>query len=294
MQTLSEIRELLAAAGVRPRKRLGQCFLIDGNLMGKLLELAAPTGGETILEVGAGTGSLTEELLSRAGRVVAVEMDSALAGIIRRRLGERDDLTLLNCDVLAGKHALSPAVLGELPGGEVHLLANLPYASAVPVIVNCLLQSWRALRGGGVSFARLTFTIQRELAERLTAGVGAEHYGPVAVVSALLATATPGRMVPPSAFWPRPKVDSRMLRLDFDPAAAELLAEARTLSAVLAATFGQRRKRIAAAARRRDLPFEAKAFLAALDAAGIDSGARPEQVPPQAFRELANTLAGPT
>ena len=292
MQTLSEIRELLAAAGVRPRKRMGQCFLIDGNLIRKLLELAELSGGETVLEVGAGTGSLTEELLSRAARVVAVEIDSALAGVVRQRLGASDRLTVLNCDVLAGKRALSPAVVAELPAGEVHLVANLPYGCAVPVVVNCLLHSWRAVRCGESSFARLTFTVQRELGKRLTAPVGGDHYGPVAVISALLARATPGRTVPASAFWPRPKVSSRMLRLDFDAAAAELLDEARTLSDVLAATFGQRRKKIAAAARRRDLPFDAGAFLAALDAAGIDRDARPEQVPPPAFRELANALAG--
>ena len=291
MQTLSQIRELLAAAGVRPRKRLGQCFLIDGNLTRKLLELAELSGGETVLEVGAGTGSLTEELLSRAARVVAVEMDAALAGVVGRRLGGSDRLTVLNCDVLAGKHALSPTVVAQLTAGEVHLVANLPYGSAVPVVVNCLLHSWSAVRGGQSSFARLTFTVQQELAERLTAPVGGSHYGPAAVVSALLARARPGRAVPASAFWPRPKVSSRMLRLDFDAAAAKLLDETRVLSDVLAATFGQRRKKIAAAARRRDLPFDPGAFLAALDAAGIDRNARPEQVPPPAFRELANALA---
>ena len=299
VQKLSEIRELLLSAGKRPQGRLGQRFLIDANLMSKLLELAELAGDETVLEVGAATGSLTEELLERAGRVVAVELDSKLAEILLRRLGGRERLTVLNCDVLAGKHALAGEVLGELAGEDsVHLVANLPYNIAVPLILNCLLLSWRAVRpevgrdpAGAVTFGRLTFTIQRELAERLTAEAGG-GYGPAAVIVALLARATPGRAVGPEALWPRPKVDSQILRLDFEPDRAGRLADAAVLSQVLSMTFGQRRKKIIAAARRKDLPFGGEAFLAALDRAGIDRSARPEQVPPAGFLALANTLAG--
>ena len=294
MQTLSEIRALLDAAGLSPRRSLGQCFLIDGNLMGKLVELAELTGDQTVLEVGAGTGSLTEELLDRAAAVVAVEMDAGLAGILRDRLGGCEKLALLNCDVLAGKHAIAGEVLNELgKAGEAHLVANLPYNAAIPIILNCLLYSWRALHTGrGIRFSRLTFTVQRELAQRLTAGPGGKEYGPAAVVARLLASATLGRIIPPAAFWPRPKVTSQMLRLDFDPAAAEALADAKVLLAVLSATFGQRRKKIAAAGKRRDAPFDSSVFLPALAAAGIDPNARPQQVAPESFRTLANVLAG--
>ena len=302
MQTLSEIRSLLAAAGRQPRKRLGQHFLIDANLMSRLLDLAGLTGEETVLEVGPATGSLTEELLRRARRVVAVEADVHLAEILQRRLGGNEALTVLARDVLAGKRALAPEVLellSEAP--QVDLMSNLPYHVAVPVIVNCLLSSWAAVRGrsaGGVRpvcFRRLTFTVQRELAERLTAGPGGGGYGPASVVVGLLARVRPGRSIPPAAFWPRPKVHSQMLSLDFDPAAAERLRDAPMLEAVLSAAFGQRRKKIAAVARRRGLAFSGEAFLSALGEAGVDPDLRPEQVPPGAYRDIANILvaAGP-
>lgn len=298
MQKLSEIKALLAARGHRPRRGLGQSFLIDPNLMGKLLELADLTGRETVLEVGAATGSLTEELLERADRVVAVEVDKALVAILRQRLGGRENLTVVHGDALAGKHALAPAVLTALaPGRGVHLVANLPYSAAVPVVVNCLLCSWRAARAPGstpVGFERLTFTVQKELADRLTAGPGGGDYGRVSVIAALLARAQAGRTMSPQAFWPRPKVHSQMLRLDFDAAAAAGVADAESLLTVLSATFGLRRKKIATAARSRDFPYPRGRFLAALASAGIDPALRPQQVDPGQFRALANALSGET
>jgi 16S rRNA (adenine1518-N6/adenine1519-N6)-dimethyltransferase len=187
-------------------------------------------------------------------------------------------------------------VLAELSGaGVVHLVSNLPYSVAVPVIVNCLLSSWRTVAGGepaggAVRFDRLTFTVQRELAQRLTARPGGGHYGPASVIVSLLSRATLGREIPPTAFWPRPKVRSQMVRLDFDAAGAARLADAGALSTVLSATFGLRRKKLSAAARCRGFPYEREAFLSALAEAGVDARQRPEQVGPQGFLAVANVL----
>ena len=311
MQRLSDIREILAQAGQEPRKRWGQNFLIDGNLLGKLVELAALTGREVVLEVGPGTGTLTEELLPRAGRVVCVEVDRGLADLLRGRLAAQANFRLVEADVLDGKHALSARALSAVAearrelaaSAPAHLVSNLPYNAAVPVVLNALLLSWAAARpaeagGAGaapeapepVLFERLTFTVQKELAQRLLARAGSDAYGPASVLVALLARATPGRTLPPEAFWPRPRVTSQMLRLDFDAPAAAKLADAPTLQAVLSATFGQRRKMLSTSARRRDLPWPAERFLQALAAAGIEPSLRPEQVEPQAFLRLANAL----
>jgi len=293
MQTLREIRRLLEEAGLRPRKQFGQSFLIDGNLLGKLVELAELTGGETVLEVGPGTGSLTEELLDRAATVVAVEIDRGLCDLLRRRLGDRGTLTLIRGDVLAGKHALSPAVLAAV-GPGTHLVSNLPYNIATPLVVECLLQSWRAAHredAATSSFERLTFTVQREVADRLRAPPGSGDYGAVSVVAALLGSVRTDRAVPASAFWPRPNVESRIVRIDFDRAGAERLDDAETLMALLALAFGQRRKQIHSLVRRPRRRFLAEALEAALARAGIEPTGRPEQVSPEKYLTMANALS---
>ena len=160
-------------------------------------------------------------------------------------------------------------------------------------MANGLLQSWRVLRGQGAAcrFDRLTFTVQREVADRLAAGPASHAYGLLSVLVALLGRLTPGPAVPASAFWPAPKVASRMMRIDFDPQAAGRLADADVLQAALALAFGQRRKQIGAIARKGTRHFSAQALTAALDAAGIDPRARAERVPPEQFLALANDLA---
>ncbi|MHC4982672.1 MAG: 16S rRNA (adenine(1518)-N(6)/adenine(1519)-N(6))-dimethyltransferase RsmA [Planctomycetota bacterium] len=294
MQTQTEIRQLVEAAGLRLRRRLGQSFLIDRNLMVKLLELAELAGEETVLEVGPATGSLTEELLERAGRVVAVEIDRGLFEILQSRLGGRERLTLMRCDVLAGKRAISPAVLGAL-GPRAHMVANLPYNVATPLTAECLISSWRAERAAsdsqssGTIFERLTFTVQQELADRLTAAPGSHRYGPVSVIVALLGRPTFGPAVPASAFWPRPKVSGRILRIDLRVENAGRL-DAQLLRTLLAQAFGHRRKMIGHLLRRSDTA-RGGATAAAMEEAKIDRRLRPEDITPEQYLTWSNAIA---
>jgi len=283
---------MLGASGLRPRKALGQNFLIDLNLMHKLLDLAAPLADKTVLEVGPGTGSLTEDLLDRAGHVVAVELDRDLHELLVRRLADRPNLTLIRGDVLADKHHVSPEVLAAL-APEAELVANLPYQTATPLVADLLVESWRARAGrtDAVRFPALTFTVQCEVADRLAAGPGSKAYGPVSVLVALLGRTTPGPVLPPEAFYPRPAVTSRMLRIDFDAPAAGRLADADALDAVLRAAFGQRRKQLGGALRAADGPYTAEALSAARAATGVDPSLRAERVAPEAYRAMANALA---
>jgi len=296
MQTLSQIRQILKDHGLASHKRLGQNFLVDRNLMAKLLDLAALTGTETVLEVGPGTGSLTEELLDRAERVVAVEIDRGFHDLLTDRLGDRENLTLLHADVLAGKHEIAPQVRAEL-GPRAHLVANLPYGIATPLLVECLLLSWASRAGQQpdqpVRLDRLTFTVQSEVADRLAAAPGSGAYGAVSVIASLLANITPGAAVPNSAFWPRPKVASRILRIDFDPDAAGRLQSADQLTTVLATAFGHRRKQILSAARQRGHKVHPDSFAAALREARIDPTVRAEDIPPLQYLRLANALSAP-
>ncbi|HDY66089.1 MAG TPA: ribosomal RNA small subunit methyltransferase A [Phycisphaerae bacterium] len=298
MQTLKEIQALLDQAGARPQKRLAQSFLIDLNLMGKLLEIAELRGNETILEVGAGTGSLTEELLraTPAGRVIAVEIDRGLAGLLRNRFAEqlsiRSNLTLIEGDVLGGKNRISPVVL-TAAGPRANLVANLPYSIATPMVAECMLESWRSLRGEGVRFDRLTFTVQHEVAERFAAAPGrraGRAYGQVSVILGLLGRVKLGPVIPPTAFWPQPKVSSRIVRVDFDAHTAGQLHDAVILRAVLNMVFTQRRKHISSTARARGAVFGPRVFSEALEKAGVNPTARAGELPPEAYRDLANVL----
>jgi len=292
MQTCSEIREILAGAGLSPNKRLGQCFMIDKNLLGKVIALADVSGDRTVLEVGPGTGTLTEELLERAGRVVAVELDGGLAGVVECRFAHRDNFTLISGDVLAGKHALSPKVKSEL-GDSADLVANLPYSIATPLIAQCLIESWQAVcagRKGCVCFDSMTFTVQQEVAGRMLANPGRRDYGPISVLAAILGKVTLGPAIPASAFWPVPKIASRALRINFDPASASMVNDVAVLSAVVSLAFGRRRKQIGSIVKHPGGLFEPPVLRSALESAGIDPISRAEQISPEQFCRFANAL----
>ncbi len=283
-QTLSEIRRLLAAANLAPRHRFGQHFLIDLNLMRKLVDAAQLSPADTVLEVGAGTGSLTELLLDRGVHVVAVEVDHGLQGILRQRLGSHPRVTLVQADVLAGKHRLNPLVLKALqaqpprPGGAYKLVANLPYQIATPLLMDALL--------AGLSFELLACTIQREVAQRLGARPGTESYGPGSVIIQSLADIIPLAILPPSAFWPRPEVQSAMVTIRPRGAGQVEIDNLPGFVEFVHRGFQQRRKML----RRLLGEWDELTILAAFRRAGVSPDARAEQLSPAAWRGLFRAL----
>lgn len=235
MQTLAQIRTLLGERGLAPRKSLGQNFLIDQNLIHKLIDAAALEPGQRVLEVGPGTGALTEALLERGARVLAIELDRGLADLLRERLVPRG-LALIEGDCLEGKRALNPEAVAALGGEPFVLIANLPYAAATP-LMHTLLVNHPECRG-------LYATIQWEVAERLTAGPGTKAYGALSLVAQALGEPRIIARLPPECFWPRPEVTSAMVGI---PRRAEPLAEdARGLAEFAHAVFVQRRKQLGA------------------------------------------------
>lgn len=320
MQTVKEIQDLLRRADAHPQKRFGQSFLIDLNQMRKILTLAnlPEDGSATVLEVGPGTGSLTEELLECSEKVVAVEIDKKLARLMKRRfitevpgraadevqpteeivgitkkrvwkIDRTEKFILIEGDVLASKSKIAPAVLGEL-GSSARLVANLPYNIATPLVAECMLESWRAVTGlGGVLFETITFTVQQEVAERFSATTGRE-YGQASVLIALLGKVTLGPVISAGSFWPQPKVASQIVHIEFDPQAATKLKDSETLQALLSMTFTQRRKRISSTAKAKGAAFAPARFAAAMKKTNIDTSARADHLPPQAYLDLANEL----
>ncbi len=292
MLTVTQMRQLLAEAGLAPLKQLGQCFLIDGNLMQRIIQTAELEAGDTVLEVGPATGSLTEDLLASAGRVVAVEIDKGLARVLGERLGNNPKLTIINGDVLAGKHAISPDVLAAV-GGQAKIVSNLPYNIATPIIVECLASSWRAMHGlpGACCFGRLVFTVQMEVADRMAAECNGSDYGPVSVIVSLLSNIARGTMIPPTAFWPKPKVTSQIMRIDFDPAGARRIPNLQILQDLLALAFGQRRKQIGTIFRKGGKGLAPGALADALATAGVPPDTRPQRITPQQFAAMAQALS---
>lgn len=239
-QTKTEIRAMLQAAGLRPLRQHGQHFLIDGNLMRKLVAAAGITSRDTVLEVGPGTGALTDLLVREAGHVVAVEIDRGLHEICRQRFASTANLTLVHRDILAGKSTVDEEVVRLLTvrqsdlGGRIMLVANLPYQVATPLLVDLLM--------GDLAVSPMCFTVQAEVADRLTASPGNKDYGPVSVFMQAMARTERIARVPPSAFWPEPQVDSAMLRIDLREEDRPSPPVRKQLSTVVHHCFNHRRK----------------------------------------------------
>lgn len=279
-QTISQIRALLAAAGCAPQKRFGQNFLIDLNLMRKLVLAAEVSPADVVLEVGPGTGSLTELLLASGAQVVAVEIDHGLQRILTLRFANEARFQLIGGDALESKHALNPQIAEALgqrrpaAGGSVKLVANLPYQIATPIILELLIAH--------PSVTVLACTVQKEVGLKLVAPAGSEGYGPLAIVIDPLATVERVAVVPPSAFWPAPDVDSLMLRIVRRPAGPLEITDPRGFSQFVGRAFQQRRKTMRNFARQLGVA-QPDEWLAAL---GFSATKRPENLTPGDWRLL--------
>jgi 16S rRNA (adenine1518-N6/adenine1519-N6)-dimethyltransferase len=270
--TPSALRALAARHGIRPRKSLGQHFLLEPSLARRIVEEAGVSAGDRVVEVGPGLGSLTVALAEAGARVVAVEVDRALEPALREVVGG-----LPNVRVVIGD-ALSIDWGPVLPGGPWTMVANLPYNVAVPLVMR-VLETERRVR-------RLVVMVQREVGERLSAEAGDEQYGAVSVKVAYRARARVLRRVARSVFWPRPNVDSVILAIERRPPPVDV--DEASLWRVVQEAFAQRRKTVRAALVRLGLT-RADA-LDVLARCGIDPDARPEQLDLGAFACVAERL----
>jgi 16S rRNA (adenine1518-N6/adenine1519-N6)-dimethyltransferase len=220
-QTKSFLIDRFREMGITPATRHGQNFLIDLNLHRLLIDSAELTKDDVVLEVGTGTGALTTEMARRAGGVVTVEIDSHLYELASEELLEYPHVTMLNFDALHNKNSFDERVmdavgekLAELPNSRFKLVANLPYNIATPVLSNLLLCPHVP--------HMMVATIQKELGDRIVAKPWSRDYGALSVWMQNQAHTEIVRIMPPTVFWPQPKVDSAIVKIttDFEKRAA--------------------------------------------------------------------------
>lgn len=272
-QTKSVIRRLLEARGLSPRKRFGQNFLIDRHLMGKLVDAADIGPNDCVIEVGAGTGSLTGLLTASAGRVVAVEIDPNLAAIAGEQNSGATNLTVLQLDALQDKSTLAPEFTAAVRAafsqvsGVLMLVANLPYDIATPLVIDLLLSS--------LPLRRMCFAVQSEVGNRFLAAPSSGAFGPASVVIQALATVRRVCQAPPEAFWPVPKVSTTMLRVDIREDCRIGPDEAAGFARFVRGFFQHRRKTMSHNAKRSP---SGPRVLEGMASLGIEPNARPEEL----------------
>ena len=254
----------------RAKRRLGQHFLTDPRILQRIADALGATDADTVLEIGAGPGGLTEVLAARAGRLIAIEKDADLVPALRARV---PDATVVEADALeADWHALA--------GPDALVAGNIPYNITSPLIDKALAPPRPA---------RIVFLVQKEVADRVGAAPGGEAYGALSVGVQAVARAERLFIVPAGAFYPRPKVDSAVLRLT--PLAVPIVAneEVEPFRRLVVGLFGFRRKQLGRGLRQLT-GWDAERVGAALALAGIDASARPETVSPAAFAALLRAL----
>ncbi len=290
-QTQSYLRDLFDRRGIAPLHRFGQNFLIDLNIHELIVEAAGVGPGDVVLEVGPGAGALTALMAERGAAVIAVDIDPAMARLAAEATAGMPNVRVVNADALASKSRLNAEVLDHVRSGlaagpdrRLKLVANLPYHVATPIVVNLLVEP-------GLRPERLVVTIQKELADRMLAAPGTEAYGALSVLCQALGTVALVRTLPPSVFWPRPKVDSAVVAIVPDPALRAAVGDVPWFHSVVRRAFLHRRKnlRVVLHALWRDRLTKADVD-ALLGPLGLTGGVRAEAMDVDEFIALADAL----
>ena len=287
MHTKHQIQQLLASAGVFPNKHFGQHFLIDLNLMRVLIDSAHISGDDIVLEVGCGTGSLTEGLAERAGYCIAVEVDPTLAKIAKEQLAGKDNVNVVNTDILEGKHTISGTVTKAIEAarkkrpGRLLLVANLPYNVACPVMLN--------LVEGPTVVDEMYVTVQKQVAERMSAKPGSRDYGILSIFLSATGEVKTERILKPTVFWPQPQVESAMVSFVRREEKVSRIKSMELFGEVINLFMGHRRKMLKACTKFAsgellDIDNWPEVF----EQCSIDPTQRPEKLPPQDYIAIAN------
>ncbi len=271
---MSGPRALLERHNIQPKKSLGQNFLHDPGVLDKITAAADLTAADSVLEIGPGTGALTERLAASAQRVVAVETDTRLQPLLAERLAGCANVEVVYADILTVN---VPALMGPAP---FIVVANLPYY-ITSAILRVLLEAPRRPR-------RLVLTVQQEVADRLIAAPG--DLSLLAVSVQFYSQPRLVTRINPAAFWPRPDVDSAVVRLDVYDRPPVAVPDERTFFRVVRAGFSQKRKQLRNSLGA-GLGLSGAAAAALLEQAGVDPRRRAETLTLAEWAALARAAA---
>jgi 16S rRNA (adenine1518-N6/adenine1519-N6)-dimethyltransferase len=277
MRTASE---LLRKYEIRPLKRLGQCFLVDPNIMAKIVKIADVGGDELVVEIGAGIGVMTALLAEKAKKVVAVEIDPVMVGILQKELQNFSNLEIVHQDVL--KYEFRAALQGT-SSREIKIVGNIPYN-----ISNQIL--FRLINNRNI-ISEMILMFQKEVADRIVAEPGSKNYGILSVLTDMFAETYREISVPATCFKPAPNVDSAVLKIVFRENSLIELIDTDFFLKVVKASFAKRRKTLLNNLKTASfLNLTVSDLESALKKIGIDGGRRGETLSTEEFGKISNVL----
>lgn len=281
LATPGSTAEVLRKYGFNFQKKYGQNFLIDGNILEKIMEASGITGQDYVLEIGPGIGTMTQYLAERAREVVAVEIDRALIPILEDTLSAYDNVTVIHQDIL--KVDIRQMAEERNGGNPIKVVANLPYYITTPILMG-LLES-------GVPLDSITIMVQKEVAERMQVGPGTKDYGALSLAVQYYAKPEIVMQVPPSCFMPRPNVGSAVICLTRHGQPPVRVRDEQRMFALIRASFNQRRKTLVnALANAAGLELSKDAVAGALGQMGLPPTVRGEALTLEQFAILSGLL----
>ena len=277
---MTTVRSILKDYGIRPRKRLGQSFLEDKNVISKIILAADIQDQDIVVEIGAGLGIMTEILASQAGKVIAIDVDPRMTAILRERLEDHPRVEIMERDVLTFDFS---TLQSDNKGFKLKVIGNIPYNISTPILFHLL-----AFRR---HITAMVLMFQKEVVDRLVASPGTKEYGIPSVLISMFAIPARELNVPASCFYPQPKVASSVIKIVTREKPLIDLADEHFFFRIVKIAFAMRRKTILNNLRAADLPFSSdKEIEILLDQAGIEGRRRGETLSPEEFGRLSNVL----
>ena len=277
---MTTVRSILKDYGIRPRKRLGQSFLEDKNVISKIILAADIHAQDIVVEIGAGLGIMTEILASQAGKVIAIDVDPRMTAILRERLKGQPRVEIMEKDILTCDFS---TLQSDDKALKLKVIGNIPYNISTPILFHLL-----AFRR---HISAMVLMFQKEVVDRIVASPGTKEYGIPSVLISMFAIPTKEMNVPASCFYPQPKVASSVIKIVTREKPLVELTDEHFFFRIVKIAFAMRRKTILNNLRASDLPFSSdKEIEILLDQAGIEGRRRGETLSPEEFGRLSNVL----